>query len=99
MPTCWNPTGRSARDGRRRSTPTCAARANSRRHDRQDFHMAKNTTFSLGEQPALQLLDKRQARLSALRAALVEGENSGPSTAFDFDRFIDCKRKIGSSTG
>src|SRR3954447_6955192 len=33
MPTCWNPTAHSAPDGRLRSTPTCAARANSRKHD------------------------------------------------------------------
>src|SRR3954471_21533136 len=33
MPTCWSPTARSAPDGRRRSTLTCAARANSRKHD------------------------------------------------------------------
>jgi antitoxin ParD1/3/4 len=46
----------------------------------------------------LRLLKEQQAKLSALRAALVEGENSGPSTAFDFDRFIADKRKTGSST-
>jgi antitoxin ParD1/3/4 len=47
----------------------------------------------------LQLLKEREAKLSALRAALVEGENSGPSTAFDFDRFFARKRKTGSSAG
>jgi antitoxin ParD1/3/4 len=46
---------------------------------------------------ALRLLEEQEAKLSALRAALVEGENSGPSTAFDFDRFIARKRKNGSS--
>jgi antitoxin ParD1/3/4 len=55
--------------------------------------MAKNTSFSLGER----LLEEQKAKLSALRAALVEGENSGPSTAFDFDRFIARKRKTKSS--
>jgi antitoxin ParD1/3/4 len=59
--------------------------------------MAKITTSSLGEHPAPQLLEEQEAKLSALRAALVEGENSGPSTAFDFDRFIERKRKTGSS--
>jgi len=59
--------------------------------------MAKSTTFSLGEHAAQQLFEEQQAKLSALRAALVEGENSGLSTAFDFDRFIDRKRKAGSS--
>jgi antitoxin ParD1/3/4 len=46
---------------------------------------------------ALRLLEDEETRLSALRAALVEGENSGPSTAFDFDRFVARKRKTGSS--
>jgi antitoxin ParD1/3/4 len=46
---------------------------------------------------ALRLLEEQEAKLSALRAALVEGENSGPSTAFDFDRFIARKRKTKSS--
>jgi len=53
--------------------------------------MPKDT--SLG----LRLLKEQEARLSALRAALVEGENSGPSTAFDYDRFIAGKRKAESS--
>ncbi len=41
----------------------------------------------------LRLLEEQEARLSALRAALVEGEESGASTEFDFDRFIAGKRK------
>jgi antitoxin ParD1/3/4 len=53
--------------------------------------MPRNT--SLG----LRLLKEQEAKLSALRAALVEGENSGPSTAFDFDRFIAAKRKAEPS--
>ncbi|MHB8270912.1 type II toxin-antitoxin system ParD family antitoxin [Bradyrhizobium sp.] len=44
----------------------------------------------------LRLLKEQEAKLCALRAALVEGENSGPSTTFDFDRFIARKRKTGS---
>jgi antitoxin ParD1/3/4 len=60
--------------------------------------MAKITTFSLGEHAALRVVDEQQVKLSALRAALVEGESSGPSTAFDFDRFITDKRRTGSST-
>ncbi|MBB4267916.1 type II toxin-antitoxin system ParD family antitoxin [Roseospira visakhapatnamensis] len=31
-------------------------------------------------------------RLAALRAALAEGEASGPSTPFDFDAFLEGKR-------
>jgi len=42
---------------------------------------------------ALRLLEEREARMSALRAALVEGEESGPSTPFDFEAFIARKRK------
>ena len=42
---------------------------------------------------ALRLLEEREAKLDALRAALIEGENSGPSTPFDFDAFIARKRK------
>jgi antitoxin ParD1/3/4 len=45
----------------------------------------------------LRLLEEREAGLAALRAAVIEGENSGPSTPFDFDAFITGKRKEGSS--
>ena len=36
----------------------------------------------------LRLLEEREAAFEALRAALVEGEVSGPSAPFDFDAFI-----------
>jgi antitoxin ParD1/3/4 len=36
---------------------------------------------------------KQNARLAALRAALIEGEKSGLSTPFDFDDFIARKRE------
>jgi antitoxin ParD1/3/4 len=42
---------------------------------------------------ALRLLEEREARLSALRAALIDGEDSGPSTPFDFEAFIARKRQ------
>jgi antitoxin ParD1/3/4 len=42
---------------------------------------------------ALRLLEEREARMGALRAALVEGEESGASTPFDFEAFIARKRK------
>jgi len=42
---------------------------------------------------ALRLLEEREARIDALRAALVEGEDSGTSTPFDFEAFIARKRK------
>ncbi len=53
--------------------------------------MQKNTSFEL------RLLNEQEAKLSALRAELVEGENSGLSTAFDFDSFVARKRKTSSS--
>jgi antitoxin ParD1/3/4 len=36
----------------------------------------------------LRLLEEHEANLAALRAALIEGEQSGPSTPFDFDEFL-----------
>ena len=43
----------------------------------------------------LRLLEEREMKVEALRAALIEGEQSGPSTPFDFDEFIDRKRHKG----
>ncbi|HWE47299.1 MAG TPA: type II toxin-antitoxin system ParD family antitoxin [Caulobacteraceae bacterium] len=40
----------------------------------------------------LRLLEEREAQLAALRAALIEGEESGPAAPFDFDDFIARKR-------
>jgi hypothetical protein len=37
--------------------------------------------------------EEQKAGLAALRAALIEGEKSGPSTPFDFDDFIARKRE------
>jgi antitoxin ParD1/3/4 len=39
------------------------------------------------------LLDAREKKLAALRAALDEGEASGPFQVFDFDAFIASKVK------
>ena len=41
---------------------------------------------------ALRLLEEQEARLAPLRAALIEGEQSGRSTPFDFAAFIARKR-------
>lgn len=42
---------------------------------------------------APRLLEEREARIGALRAALIEGEDCGPSTRFDFEAFIARKQK------
>jgi antitoxin ParD1/3/4 len=46
----------------------------------------------------LRLLEEHEAKLEALRAALVEGEQSGPSTPFDFEAFIERKRREYSAS-
>jgi antitoxin ParD1/3/4 len=37
---------------------------------------------------ALQLLEEDEAQIERLRAALIEGEQSGEATEFDFDAFL-----------
>ena len=41
----------------------------------------------------LRMLEEHEAKLRALRAALQEGEDSGTPTTFDFDAFIESKRR------
>ncbi len=41
----------------------------------------------------LRLLQEHETKLETLRVALLEGEESGPSTSFDFEGFIAGKRK------
>jgi antitoxin ParD1/3/4 len=43
---------------------------------------------------ALRLLEEQEAKLAALRSALIAGEESGPSTPFDFEAFIARKRNV-----
>jgi len=40
----------------------------------------------------LRLLQEHEARVKALEAALIEGEESGPARDFDFDAFLAKKR-------
>jgi antitoxin ParD1/3/4 len=40
----------------------------------------------------LRLLEAEETKLAALRAALIEGEQSGAATPFDFDAFVAGKR-------
>lgn len=42
----------------------------------------------------LRLLEEHEAKVEALRGALIEGELSGPATPFDFDAFIARKRSV-----
>ena len=41
----------------------------------------------------LRLLEEHEAKVRALQDALIEGEQSGPAESFDFDAFIDGKRR------
>lgn len=41
----------------------------------------------------LRLLEDREAKLAALRNALIEGEESGSPTPFDFDAFLKRKQR------
>ncbi len=47
----------------------------------------------------LRLLEEQETKLAALRAALVEGEDSGPATEFDVEAFIAKKRGSKRSGG
>jgi antitoxin ParD1/3/4 len=46
----------------------------------------------------LRLLEEQEARLAALRTALIDGERSGPATPFDFEAFVARKRDIQPPT-
>jgi len=41
----------------------------------------------------LRLLEEREAKIQALREALILGENSGPAQPFDFEAFKTRKRQ------
>ena len=45
----------------------------------------------------LRLLEETEAKREALVAALIEGEQSGPSTEFDFEAFLARKRRDRSA--
>ncbi len=43
----------------------------------------------------LRLLEENEGKRTALLAALIEGEQSGPPTEFDFEAFVARKKKEG----
>jgi antitoxin ParD1/3/4 len=45
----------------------------------------------------LRLLEEQEVRLDALRAALIEGEQSGAAKPFDIEHFLTGKRKDSRS--
>ncbi|TRL39318.1 type II toxin-antitoxin system ParD family antitoxin [Rhizobium straminoryzae] len=47
----------------------------------------------------LRLLEEEQAKLEGLRKALIEGENSGPSVAFDPEELMAAARARWKSHG
>ena len=48
-------------------------------------------------QAGSEFLEKREAKLTALRAALVEGEASGPPVELDFEAFLADRRREGEA--
>jgi antitoxin ParD1/3/4 len=41
----------------------------------------------------LRLLEEHEVKLEALRAALIDGENSGAAEPLDIDQFLETKRR------
>lgn len=60
-----------------------------------DRQVAQGRYGSVSEvvRAGLRLLEEHEIKVEALRAALIEGEQSGPSTPFDFDAFLARKRE------
>ena len=57
----------------------------------EQIHSGRYGSASEVIRAGLRMLEDHEARVNALRAALVEGENSGPAEPFDFDAFLERK--------
>ncbi|TAL93792.1 MAG: type II toxin-antitoxin system ParD family antitoxin [Paraburkholderia sp.] len=55
-------------------------------------HSGRYNTVSDVVRAGLRLLEAEEAKLEALRSALIEGEQSGPSRPFDFRDYVSRKR-------
>jgi len=66
---------------------------------RQQVEAGRYGTASEVLRAALRLLEEREARLAALRAALTEGEESGPAEPLDMDAILDEARREAEIRG
>jgi len=59
----------------------------------QQVEEGRYTSASEVVQAGLKLLEEREAQIERLRAAIIEGEESGPARSFDLGEFLDRKRR------
>ncbi|WP_320199441.1 type II toxin-antitoxin system ParD family antitoxin [Agrobacterium sp. rho-13.3] len=61
----------------------------------QQIEEGRYTSASEVVRAGLRLLEEKETELAHLRTALIEGEDSGPATPFDFDEFVRAKKNKG----